>query len=69
MVRHNWWHGKHTAFDNIPKGAPKDQWKDIRKELDELIREGFIVKKPTNYGLHVSLNMAKKSEIEKIIFG
>jgi len=23
MVRHNYWGGKHTAFDNIPKGLPK----------------------------------------------
>ncbi|MDD5148015.1 MAG: hypothetical protein PHH08_00955 [Candidatus ainarchaeum sp.] len=68
MVRHNWWGGKHTAFDNIPKGFPKELWKDVKNELEQLVREGFVVKKPTGYGLHVSLNVGKKAEIEKIIF-
>ncbi len=69
MVRHRWWAGKHTAFDNIPKGFPKELWKDVKKELEQLIREGFVVKKPAGYGLHVSLNVGMKAEIERIIFG
>ena len=68
MVRHNYWGGKHTAFDNIPKGFPKEIWKEVKKELEELVKEGFVVKKPTGYGLHVSLNSRMKAEIEKIIF-
>jgi hypothetical protein len=68
MVRHNFWGGKHTAFDNVPKGFPKELWKEVKKELEQLIREGFVVKKPTGYGLHVSLNVKMKSEIERIIF-
>ena len=68
MVRHNYWGGKHTAFDNIPKGLPKHLWKEVKKEIEQLIREGFIAKKPTGYGLHVSLNIQMKAEIERIIF-
>ena len=68
MVRHNWWGGKHTAYDNIPRGFPKDLWKDVRVELDHLIKEGIILTKPTGYGLHLSLNVQMKSEIERIIF-
>lgn len=68
MVRHRWWDGKHTAFDDIPKGAPKEQRKKIKKEVKKLIREGLIVPKKTGYGLHVSLNVKKKAEIEKIVF-
>ncbi|MDO8537415.1 MAG: hypothetical protein Q7S21_00860 [archaeon] len=67
MVRHNYWGGKHTAFDNIPKGFPKHLWKEVKQELEQLIREGFIVKKPTGHGLHVSLNVQMKAEIEKIV--
>ena len=66
MVRHNWWGGKHMAFDNIPKGAPKHIWKEIRNELELLIKENYVLKKPTGYGLHVSLNVKMKAEIEKI---
>lgn len=69
MARHNYWGGKHTAFDNIPKGTPKDQWKDVRHELEQLIRDGLVAEKPTGYGLHVSLNVNRKADIEKIIFG
>ncbi len=68
MVRHNWWGGKHTAFDEIPKGAPKEHWKAIRKELKQLIRAGLVIPKKTGYGLHISLNVKKKVEIERIIF-
>ena len=68
MARHAWWGGKHTAYDNIPRGFPKDLWKDVRAELDALIKEGFILTKPTGYGLHLSLNVQRKGEIEQIIF-
>ena len=68
MARHRWWAGKHTAYDNIPKGFPNDLWKDVKNELEQLIREGFIMEKPTGYGLHISLNIRMKAEIEKIIF-
>ncbi len=68
MTRHNYWGGKHTAFDDTPRGFPKELWKDVRMELEQLIREGMVVEKPTGYGLHVSLNVKMKAEIEKIIF-
>ncbi len=68
MARHRWWGGKHTAFDNIPKGFPKEFRNAVKQELDQLIREGLVVPKPTGYGLHVSLNVQKKAEIERIAF-
>ena len=62
------WGGSHTAFDNLKKG-----WKDedfgkhgiklVDKMAKELIREGFIIPKPTHYGLQVSLNQRKSAEI------
>ncbi|MBI4044559.1 MAG: hypothetical protein HY392_02525 [Candidatus Diapherotrites archaeon] len=67
MARHRWWGGKHKAFDNIPKGFPKELWKDVKHELEQLIKEGFVIKKPTGHGLHISLNVRMKAEIEKII--
>lgn len=67
MVRHRWWGGKHTAFDNLPKSFPKELWKEVKEEVRELIRGGFLIEKPTGYGLHVSLNVQKKAEIERIV--
>ncbi|MFH0715119.1 MAG: hypothetical protein V1847_05235 [Candidatus Diapherotrites archaeon] len=68
MARHHWWGGKHTAIENLPKGFLKELWKDVKSEIKELVREGILVEKPTGYGLHVSLNVSKKQEIERILF-
>ncbi|MFH0970278.1 MAG: hypothetical protein V1776_02340 [Candidatus Diapherotrites archaeon] len=69
LVRHRIWGEKHTAYDNIPHGFPKHLWKDVRNELNHLIHEGFIREKPTGHGLHVSLNVEKKTQIEEIVLG
>ena len=37
------------------------------KIAEELAREGFIIKKPTSYGLQVSLNPKMSQEIKKLI--
>jgi hypothetical protein len=39
----------------------------IARVVKELIREGLIVTKPTGYGLHVSLNSARITEIQEIL--
>ena len=67
MVRHKFWGGRHTSFDNISKGIPTHLQKEIEKEAKQLIKEGIILSKPTGYGLEVSLNPRMKKEIEWII--
>ncbi len=67
LARHRYWGGRHTSVDNLPKGAPRDRWGQIKKYVDDLIKEGFLITKPTNVGLHVSLNPRKKAEIDKAI--
>jgi hypothetical protein len=62
------WGGSHTAFDSLKKG-----WKDedfgkhgiklVDRMAKELIRQGLIVRKPTHYGMQVSLNPRKGEEI------
>jgi len=41
--------------------------KNVRNITDDLMREGFIIKKPTHSGLQVSLNPKKAQEIKHII--
>lgn len=67
LARRRNWGGSHTAFDNLKKGfKPKDH--ELVKEMtDELIREGLLLKKPTGYGLHVSLNHYRAQEIKEMI--
>jgi len=59
--------GVHTPFDTITKGFPSHLGKDVKKIAEELIRKGYILKKVTNYGLHIRLNKNKLKEIEKFI--
>lgn len=67
LVYLNKWGGAHTSFDNLPKGFPgyiRGEVKDVAKQL---IKENFILAKPTSYGLEVSLNPDKKKEIEDLV--
>ena len=67
FARHGLWKARHTSFDNIPKGAPKHLKGKIKEVAEQLIREGFILPKPTAYGIEVSLNFERKDEIFAII--
>lgn len=58
---------RHTSIDNVPKGFPKHLRGEVKKATRRLIKEGFIIAKPTAYGLQVSLNPRKIAEIEEIV--
>ena len=60
--------GKHTHFDTLKRGFPGHLGKDVSGIAKGLIKRGWIVSKPTSYGLQVSLNKNKITEIEKFIF-
>tara|TARA_Y100000310_G_C20691793_1_gene822772 strand:+ start:3406 stop:3681 length:276 start_codon:yes stop_codon:yes gene_type:complete len=63
------WVNKHTNINNMQKGLPphyRDS-KVIKKVIDRLIKEGFLLSKPTHYGLELSLNIKKKKEIEEFL--
>lgn len=67
LSRHTYWGGKHAAFDNLQKGVPSHLRNEMKIAGKELIKEGFLIAKPTFYGLHVSLNPRKKDEINEFI--
>lgn len=71
LVRHRMWAHKHTNIHNLPKGLPNylRSRKEVRKVIEELLKKGVLLSKPTNYGLEVSLNIEKKKEIEEFIAG
>lgn len=66
MLMHRWIGGKHTSIDNIPKGFPQHERNRVTSLTTELIREGFILRKPTNYGEEVSLNPNRVYEAKKL---
>ncbi len=59
--------GVHTPFDTLRRGFPSHLGKDIKKIAEQLIKQKFLITKPTNQGLHVSLNKEKIKEIEEFI--
>lgn len=59
--------GVHTPFDTLRRGFPSHLGKDIKKIAERLIKQGFLITKPTNQGAHVSLNKEKIKEIEEFI--
>ncbi|MGQ9469972.1 MAG: hypothetical protein ACUVTD_09205 [Nitrososphaerales archaeon] len=59
--------GRHTAIENISKGFPKHLRWDVEKAVKQLIKEGYIILKPTSYGLQVSLNPTRIKEIREMV--
>lgn len=67
LKRHGYIGGRHTSFENIPKGFKKHLWKDVKEAAEELITEGILVEKATSYGRHVYLNPKRIADIDRII--
>ena len=69
LVRHRMWMHKHTSIHNLPKGLPDylRSKREVRKVIDELLKSGILLSKPTSYGLQVSLNIKRKKENEDFI--
>jgi len=67
MARKRKWQHSHTAIENLEKGFPKHLRGNVKELVNELIKEGFILPKRTNYGVQVSLNFEKKEEIYRYI--
>jgi len=67
LVRHRAWGTYHIDENDVPKSMPPELRKDIMKELDNLIKEGFIVRFPHSGKRRIYLNIHKKDEIEEIL--
>ena len=69
LVRHRIWMHKHTSIHNLPKGLPDylRSKKEVKKVIEDLLKEGLLLSKPTHYGLEISLNINRKKEIEDFI--
>ena len=62
------WLHKHTSINNLSKGLSNELRvsKEVKKAIEELLKEQILLSKPTNYGLEVSLNPKKIKEIEDL---
>ena len=59
--------GSHTAYEHVVHGFAGHLRGKALEAADELIRMGLILKKPTHYGLQISLNPDRAKEIKAII--
>ncbi|VVB80791.1 Uncharacterised protein [uncultured archaeon] len=66
MVYMGKWGASHTSVDNLPKGFPAHLRGEVKDVAKDLIKKGFLLSKPTSYGVEVSLNPEKKKEIEEL---
>lgn len=69
LYRHKIWLHKHTNIHNLPKGLSNELRvsKELKKAIEELLKEDILLSKPTHYGLEVSLNPKKIREIGDLI--
>lgn len=67
LARRRKWGNSHTAFDNLKKSFAPREHAMVKKAAEELIKENLLFKKPTSYGLQVSLNHGRAGEIKQII--
>jgi hypothetical protein len=58
---------KHTHYDTLKFGFPKHLGKEVENVAKDLIRKGWLITKPTSYGLQVSLNKDKINEVDDFI--
>ena len=56
-----------TALDNLQKSFPSDLKGRAKNMCNELIKEGLLHLKKTNYGKQVSINLGKKEKITEYI--
>ncbi|MBI2673606.1 hypothetical protein HYX19_05055 [Candidatus Woesearchaeota archaeon] len=69
LYRKRMWMHKHTNINNLPKGLSNELRvsKEVKKAIEELLKERILLSKPTHYGLEVSLNPEKIREIDGLI--
>ncbi|MAF34918.1 hypothetical protein CMO91_03675 [Candidatus Woesearchaeota archaeon] len=69
LYRKRMWLHKHTNINNLPKGLSNTLRvsKEVKKAIEELLKDKLLLSKPTHYGLEVSLNPKKREDIEDLI--
>ncbi len=69
LYRLRMWKHKHTNVNNLPKGLSNElrNSKEVRKAIEELLKERILLSKPTHYGLEISLNPEMIKEIHQMI--
>ena len=57
----------HTALENLQKSFPPELKGKAKEMSEDLIKEGILHLKKTNYGKQVSINLEKKDKVMEYI--
>ncbi len=58
---------RHILEENLQKNFPRHKRGTVKDDLKELVKQRYIVKKPTKNGMAYYLNMSKIGEIRRIL--
>ena len=67
LFRHRYIGGRHTEIRNAMKGFPPPLLKEVKEEIKNLIKEGYLLSKMSTGETHISLNPRKINEIREEI--
>jgi len=67
LFRHRYIGGRHTEIRNAMKGFPPPLLKEVKEEIKNLIKEGYLLSKISTGEIHISLNPRKLNEIRSQI--
>ena len=67
LVQHNIWGARHTNYEFVQKGLPKELRGSAKDVADDLIKDGTLLLHPTSYGMQISLNPERAKEIKAVL--
>ncbi|MBI2004420.1 hypothetical protein HYS72_03070 [Candidatus Pacearchaeota archaeon] len=67
LFRHRYIGGRHTEIRNAMKSFPPILLKEVKEEIKNLIKEGYLLSKTSTGEIHISLNPRKLNEIRSEI--
>ena len=67
LFRHRYIGGRHTEIRNAMKGFPPPLLKEVKEEIQNLIREGYLLSKMSTGETHISLNPGMINDIRNEI--
>ena len=67
LFRHRYIGGRHTEIRNAMKGFPSHLLKNVKKEIQDLIKQNYLLAKISTKEIHISLNPKMLDKIREKI--
>lgn len=67
LARRGKFEHSHTAIEHLQKSFPSHLVGRVKEMIAELVKEGLLIPKPTNYGEHISINVQRNEKVMEYI--